>query len=716
MMRRQSRHTAAVALCAALSVPLWAGAQSRLTALSDVLPFESPDPSDCPKARITRKAAAPLPLERAVAAFDDAIEASVSPEAIRGLNASPAARDPHAATRIAVAALAAGRPLAAAALALRAHQAAPKDPSHLVNLAGVANYFGRYDEALAFANAAEALNPSAPAAGGMSGRAMLLTNKGNALVGLGRAKEAEAVLKEAIRLQPNLAEAYTNMGYALGQQNRCAEAARYLSAGRRRHPAEVLNPPKEQDPGKKPPETTAKESGAEKDEEPEEEFLPGDIAFDLSRGKRGLLPRVPVPVSLEEANATGKLISKLHKKLDEDTKAFLPGLQAAIDAQRRREAKERAMEDSGDVSQRLSAERSRRLRQALSRFARDGRTGDRHLDRLRQMMRDSLADRRRAERKASERKGEADNAALGKFVETQEKVCNPLSQEQARVCGLNQPGCEALRKKAQECAEKAKWEWEQAKCKAATKYLEEVAPAVRAYDNWLRSYFHESYLYATAVASYLGDRDNQSWARFKLRGYELDMARKALHAPAGGLPISDEELKTCKAAPPPALPLDVPANDVAFCAPGNSKVTAGVLQVLEVAMNCEQVDVTLSTPGFVNAFVQVSVDRSERARKAAEERARKAAREAARNERNPLGLLDFDRPLIERIGGTVTVFVGGGVRGEAGAVSTSGQAGAFITVDNYGTVIDAGGKTSSSAAVGAELGIVSVGVQTESGG
>jgi len=61
------------------------------------------------------------------------------------------------------------------------------------------------------------------------------------------------------------------------------------------------------------------------------------------------------------------------------------------------------------------------------------------------------------------------------------------------------------------------------------------------------------------------------------------------------------------------------------------------------------------------------------------------------------------------------VIVGGGVKGTAGVASSSAQAGAFITVDNYGTVTGVGGMTSSSTAVGADLGVVSVGAQTDTG-
>ncbi len=705
---------------AVVAGPALAAGNSRIIATSDLGPVEALQDMDCPKSAIgkTKPGSAALSLEQALGNFNAALEGSVSPAAIRGLDASPAARNPQTASRLAATALVAEKPLATAALALRAHQAAPKDPTYLVNLAGVANYFGRYDEALAFANGAEALNKSPAAAWNMNGRAMLLSNKANALIGLGRSKEAEALLKEAIALQPDLSEAYTNMAYALGNQNRCNEAVRFMGAGRSRQPAQVLNPKKESETGKKQTETSPTEAERDKSAEETEQYLPADIAFDLSRGKRGLLPKVPIPVSLEEANASGKVAAKLMAKFQEDAAAVLPGLQAAVDAERRRETTETAMEDSGDLSARFSAERSRQLRRALSRFARDGRTGDAHLDRFRQMMRDSYMDYRRAEEKAAARKGKADIEALEKMMETSKQVCLPRKDAATRACELGQPNCETLERAAQACDEKVKWDYEQAQCKSMADYLQETAPSARAYDNWMRSYFHESYLYATAVASYLGHPDNQTYARFKLKGYELSMLGEKVVPIGSHGAVSDDFLRMCKIPPPPPAPTDVPTNEVAFCAlPDNTKVTAGAAQVLEVAMNCEQVDVTASTPGFINLFVQVSYDKSERARKMADERARAEEKRANRSPSNPMALREFgSKGPVKQFDGTITVFVGVGVKGTAGAASSSAQAGAFMTVDHYGTLTGVGGMTSSSTSAGADLGVVSVGAQADTGG
>jgi hypothetical protein len=159
----------------------WATAQSRITALSDVLGMEPPDAAECPKARVTGKGGAPLSLDQAVGNFNAALEGSVSPQAMRALEASKAWRDPALASRWAAAAIVADKPLAAAALAIRAHRSVPREPLYLSNLAAVANVFGRHDEALAFATAAEATTQDGSKGKTAASRANVLTNKANAL-------------------------------------------------------------------------------------------------------------------------------------------------------------------------------------------------------------------------------------------------------------------------------------------------------------------------------------------------------------------------------------------------------------------------------------------------------------------------------------------------------------------------------------------------------
>jgi tetratricopeptide (TPR) repeat protein len=63
------------------------------------------------------------------------------------------------------------------------------------------------------------------------------------LLALGRAAEAEAPLREAVRLQPNDAEAWVGLALALGAQGRNPEAAAAFDEARSREPAILADRP-----------------------------------------------------------------------------------------------------------------------------------------------------------------------------------------------------------------------------------------------------------------------------------------------------------------------------------------------------------------------------------------------------------------------------------------------------------------------------------------
>jgi len=63
------------------------------------------------------------------------------------------------------------------------------------------------------------------------------------LLALGRAGEAEAALREAVRLQPNDAEAWVGLAIALGAQGRTAEAVAAFDEARAREPAILADRP-----------------------------------------------------------------------------------------------------------------------------------------------------------------------------------------------------------------------------------------------------------------------------------------------------------------------------------------------------------------------------------------------------------------------------------------------------------------------------------------
>jgi len=218
------------------------------SALSDLQEIPAASDLQCPKDENAEPLAADAPpaiaglvggatlsYPQALGNLKAALEGSVSPQAMQALEASELAKDPAAASRIAAIAMGAQKPLATVAYSIKAHEDAPGEPQWLSNLSAVANYYGLHREALAFAQKAETLPKKLPPLQ----QGILLNNKGYALNALGRPQEAQAALEEAIRLAPDLPEAYTNLAYSLGAQDKCDGAVRYLRAGRTRRPSDV---------------------------------------------------------------------------------------------------------------------------------------------------------------------------------------------------------------------------------------------------------------------------------------------------------------------------------------------------------------------------------------------------------------------------------------------------------------------------------------------
>lgn len=161
----------------------------------------------------------PVPTQAAALAnLKRALNAASGPGSVRLLETQPEYREAGNASRTAALAAVMGKPQLALGLLLRAQALEPRNPAHLVNLAGLANYYGLFAEALALITAAERLNPPAAL------RPLLLNNKGHALMRLRRLPEAEAALRAAAQADPNLQEARVNLAYTLGAQNKCAEA------------------------------------------------------------------------------------------------------------------------------------------------------------------------------------------------------------------------------------------------------------------------------------------------------------------------------------------------------------------------------------------------------------------------------------------------------------------------------------------------------------
>lgn len=172
----------------------------------------------------------PIPTQAAALAnLKRALNAVSGPGSVRLMETQPEYREAGNASRSAALAAVMGKPQLALGLLLRAQALEPRNPAHLVNLAGLANYYGLLAEALALITAAERLNPPVVL------RPLLFNNKGHALMRLRRLPEAEAALRAAAQADPNLQEARVNLAYALGAQNKCAEATVWAQRSWWRH-------------------------------------------------------------------------------------------------------------------------------------------------------------------------------------------------------------------------------------------------------------------------------------------------------------------------------------------------------------------------------------------------------------------------------------------------------------------------------------------------
>ena len=163
-----------------------------------------------------------LDYKTALVAVRARLEGSLSPKVWKVYQSNTAINDPGKARVAALQAMARGNRLAVAAILLRSLEKNPKDVTAMVNLAGVIAPMGAPNEALALLDEADRLDSLPKTAWGLNPKAVKLNARGYALLGVGKAKEAEAALQQALGLEPQLAEAGRNLAAALGEQGKCA--------------------------------------------------------------------------------------------------------------------------------------------------------------------------------------------------------------------------------------------------------------------------------------------------------------------------------------------------------------------------------------------------------------------------------------------------------------------------------------------------------------
>lgn len=245
----------------------------------------------------------PLTLPQAIENARARLSRDASASAIAGLRSSPTARTVPTLQGAAMAAVVAGKPAAALAAWLAAYDKEPRNLSVLVNLAGLLARMGMPTEALALLDAADALGAAVPAPAGLKGPAIALNTRGYALLLLRRWKEADALLRKAVALDPQLSEAALNLAYVVNQEGDKEEARRWFVMGVWRVRPQTI---------------TSGGAGSASGDASSNPFAgPGTNSlpslgemFDLSYGVPGRLPIFRHPTDLAQMESFEKMIKK----------------------------------------------------------------------------------------------------------------------------------------------------------------------------------------------------------------------------------------------------------------------------------------------------------------------------------------------------------------------------------------------------------------------
>ena len=604
---------------------------------------------------------ATLTYAQALDDLKDALEGSVSPEAIKALDSLEQAKDPLAATAIAAASLVKEKPLATVAFLIKAHEAAPTEPVYLANLSGIANYVGFHREALAFAEKAEAL-PKVKMLSA-SQHAVLLSNKGYALVSLGRPQEAEAVLKEAIRLDADLSEAYTNMAYSLGDQDKCEQAAHYLRAGMFRHPSDVF-----------------------KIKDPMQKRIPLSRVIDLSKGKVGVLPPVPIASSPEDVAAVGKQLEVLGtyaNELTQGDEGKEGDAMAGIMFARMRWAKE-------GVAGMLTANFAELLLKTMNIYTIEitefhqnwlgGEEQGAHQDP--ELLPLAAATVRADYKMISLIQGEGVT-----WDPRNHAIQHEYDQKMSSCQKQRDPGsCEAL----------AMLKRDSAICSLGKELGAKREQAAREYDRALRELYAESYRRASALAAYYSEPAHKEWARLTLQNYAAQTLKRLLVNSARGGDIYARVVESCKAAN--KTPQDIlfeRLKEMMKECEEESEAKAG-FSVLEVSASCEKVEIGASTPGAVGLFGKVGYEFSQRYRRITDPKERFKAQQAGRDPDVALNLPGYGGAFDGKL--TLT----GGVQAKVGVgegVEVGAQVGGHLTLDGQGNITNVGGDIKVTASV-----------------
>lgn len=307
---------------------------------------------DAPAApiKLPPKSGESLTLEGALADLKKVLADNAPPQALAAFAASEDHKSAARSAKASAAALLQKRPMAALAALLRARELAPKDPLHLVNLAGLCNKMQLPRHALALLDAAEAMKTPFDPGFGMDGRAVILANRGHALIAVGRFADAETALRAAMDIDPMMGEARANLALALWNQNdpmKKEEAVLFARVARKR--SMITKPSEAQSPAPPTPQKREIKGAMTLSQlqsiaaEHSRGRPPASSLFDLSGGKQGSLPTIKIPRTIVDG-------AEMHPKVE----ALTADLNAKIEKLTKRghevDEKIRARERAGGIS------------------------------------------------------------------------------------------------------------------------------------------------------------------------------------------------------------------------------------------------------------------------------------------------------------------------------------------------------------------------------
>ncbi len=226
----------------ALIVPSAALGQSLpVSALSDTRETQSASVTtaalramrpQCPRGRAG--SAALISTPKALARSRSLLKRMAGRRALSRLQADRRAKRPRQAQDLAVAATAAKNPAGALAGFLAAQEREPRNPLHLLNASVMLTRLGKPREALSLIARAERLRAPRRMPMGIGMRALVLNNRGFALIALRRYPDAERVLLRTVSVEPLLSEANLNLAMARLCRGRITAAVAPYIAGQRR--------------------------------------------------------------------------------------------------------------------------------------------------------------------------------------------------------------------------------------------------------------------------------------------------------------------------------------------------------------------------------------------------------------------------------------------------------------------------------------------------